>query len=399
MTTDAAVADVFRAEVGALTASLVRVLGDFEVAEEIVQDALLVALERWPSEGIPERPGAWLMTVARRLALNRLARDRRYREKLRLLAATPADEPDDRLRLIFTCCHPALSREAQVALTLRTVCGLTTAAIARALVSSEAAIAQRIVRARRKIVAAGIPYRIPRDADLDSRLREVLDVLYLMYNEGYLATAGDAPQRRDLAAEATWLVQLVCRLLPAAPEPLGLAALMSLHTARSRARFDAADHLVLLRDQDRSGWDGELIARGVAMIEQAASLKKVGPYQLEAAIAACHMEAPSIEATDWAQIVALYDLLLTVAPSPVVRLNRALALRELVGDAAALLAIEPLADDLGGYHLFHAARGELLGDLGRRDEARDATERALALTRNPAERALLRGRLRRVEEP
>lgn len=394
---DSAVADVFREEAGSLTASLVRVLGDFEVAEEIVQDALLVALERWPAEGIPRRPGAWLYTVARRLALNRLARDRRYAEKLAMLAATPPGESDDRLRLIFTCCHPALSREAQLALTLRAVCGLTTAEIARALVSSEAAMAQRIVRARRKIVAAGIPYAVPPADRLDERLREVLDVLYLMYNEGYLATSGESPQRRDLAAEATWLVGLVCRLLPADPEPLGLAALMAFHTARASARFDAQSNLVLLRDQDRSLWDRELVAQAVAMLERAASFKRVGPYQIEAAMAACHMDALSFETTDWAQIVALYDLLLTIAPSPVVRLNRSLALRELRGTEAALAAIEPLAGELGGYHLFHAARGELLGDLGRRDEARAATARALALTGNPAERALLESRLRAME--
>src|SRR5215471_12374151 len=251
-----ALTTVFREEAGRLTAALVRILGDFDVAEEIVQDALLVALERWPVDGIPDRPGAWLLTVARRRAINQLSRDARYRSKLAQLELPISREPDDRLRLMFTCCHPALSRTAQVALTLRAVCGLTTAQIAHAFLTSESAVAQRIVRARRKIVTAQIPYRMPNDDELGERLREVLSVLYLMFNEGYLASSGTAPTRRDLAEDAAWLAALVVRLLPGEPEPLGLLALMRLHLARADARFTPAGELILLPNQDRSRWDG-----------------------------------------------------------------------------------------------------------------------------------------------
>ena len=390
---EGAVSLVFREEAGRLTASLTRILGDFGVAEEIVQDALLIGLERWPRDGIPNRPGAWLWTVARRLAINRLHRDARYRERLALLRDPAPVEPDERLRLIFTCCHPALGREAQIALTLRAVCGLTTAEIARAFVASEAAVAQRLVRARRKIAQAGIPYRVPSDEDFAARLNEALAVLYLMFNEGHLATTGEAPTRRDLADDAAWLSALLCRLLPAQPEPLGLLALMRLHLARAGGRFDSTGDLVLLRDQDRGRWDRAMIAEAVRMIERAGAMRRVGPYQIEAAIAALHAEAPSYAATDWAQIVALYDLLLTLAPSPVGRLNRAIALRQIAGPAAALEEVDRLARPLDGYHLFHAARGELLTELGRADEGRTANLRALTLTANLSERALLRGRL------
>ena len=389
-----AVAEVFRAEAGHLTTSLVRILGDFDLAEEIVQDTLLIALERWPVEGIPRRPGAWLHTVARRLAINRLHRDARYRDKLALLAAPSGRrEPDDRLRLIFTCCHPALGREAQVALTLRAVGGLTTTEIAHALVMSEAAVAQRIVRARRKIVQAGIPYQVPSDDVIPERLNEVLTVLYLVFNEGHLASGGATPMRRDLVDDAIWLTQLVCRLLPREPEPMGLLALMKLHSARAASRFDSAGNLVLLRDQDRSLWDGRMIADAIGLIEGAAALRRPGPFQLEAAIAACHAEAVSFDSTDWPQILALYDMLLGLAPSAVARLNRAIALRMVRGPEAALAEVDRLARELDGYYLFHATRGELLSELGSREQARAAQLRALELTDNVAERSLLARRL------
>ena len=370
-----------------------RILGDFDVAEEIVQDALLVALERWPIDGIPERPGAWLLTVARRRALNQLSRDARYRAKLDQLEQPVPREPDDRLRLMFTCCHPALSRAAQVALTLRAICGFTTAEIAHAFLASEAAVAQRLVRARRKIVAANIPYRMPTDDEWGERLGEVLAVLYLMFNEGYLASSGAAPTRRDLAEDAAWLTALVARFLPGEPEPLGLLALMRLHLARAEARFTDAGDLVLLPDQDRSRWDRSMIAEAVALIEQAAALGPPGPYQVEAAIVACHAETECWAATDWRQIVLLYDLLLQMTPSPVVRLNRAVALRQVEGPEAALAEVNALAGDLENYHLFHAIRSELLQELSEREQARASALRALELTQNRAEQSLLARRL------
>jgi RNA polymerase sigma factor (sigma-70 family) len=390
--THAALSAVFREEAGRLVGALLRLLGNFEVAEEMVQEALLAALERWPVEGIPARPGAWLMTVARHRALDQLRRDARYRDKLATLEQPVVQEPDDRLRLMFTCCHPALSRESQVSLTLRAVCGFTTAEIAHAFLASEAAVARRIVRARQKIVQAGIPYRVPRDEELDERLSEVLAVLYLMFNEGYLTSGGSVPTRRDLAEEAAWLTTFITRLYPREPEPLGLLALMQLHLARAEARFDQSGTLILLREQDRSHWDQRSIAEAVALIERAAALKHPGPYQVQAALAACHAEAASWEATDWPQILALYDLLLHMTPSPIVRLNRAVALRYVSGPEAALAEVEPLVQDLEGYHLFHAIRGELLLELGQREQARAAELRALGLTDNQAERSLLQRR-------
>jgi RNA polymerase sigma-70 factor (ECF subfamily) len=380
-----------------LTAALVRTLGDFDLAEELVQEALLEAIEHWPREGIPEKPGAWLLTTARRKAVDQLRRQARFRDKLaELQGALMRDdtaEGDDRLRLIFTCCHPALSREAQVALTLRAVAGLTTAEIARAFITSEATIAQRIVRAKRKIVDANIPYRVPSEADIGERLEEVLAVLYLMFNEGYLATAGERGSRRDLAEDAAWLAGLMVRLMPEEPEALGLLALMRLHLARADSRFDEHGDLVLLEDQDRSRWDQQRIASAMVVLSRAAALPRSGPYQLQAAIAACHAEARSWAETDWRQIVALYDVLLELMPSPVVRLNRAIARRYLDGAAAALPEVDALGEALDDYYLFHATRAELLRDLGRETEARAALTRALDLTTNPAERALLRKRL------
>jgi predicted RNA polymerase sigma factor len=385
--------EVFREEVGRLTAALVQILGDFAVAEEIVQDALLVALERWPIDGIPDRPGAWLLTVARRRALNQLSRDARYRAKLAQLEQPGPQEPDDRVRLMFACCHPALSQAAQIALTLQAVCGFTTAEIAHAFLASETAVAQRIVRARRKIVAAHIPYRMPTDDDMGERLREVLAVLYLMFTEGYLASSGSAPTRRDLAEDAAWLAALVTRHLFGEPEPLGLLALMRLHLARSKARFTTTGELILLQDQDRMLWDRSMIAEGIALIEQAAALGRPGPYQVEAAIVACHAEAASWEVTDWRQIVLLYDLLLQMRPSPVVRLNRAVTLRQVVGPEGALAQVNALAGDLENYHLFHAIRGELLLELSKHEQARASALRALELTHNPAEQSLLARRV------
>lgn len=370
-----------------------RVLGDFDLAEEIVQDALLVALERWPTSGVPNNPGAWLLTVARNRALDQLRRDALYRDKLMQLQSPVTQEPDDRLRLIFTCCHPALSRDAQVALTLRTVCGLTVAEIARGFLTTEGAIAKRLVRAKRKIVDAGIPYRVPAADDLEARLGEVLGVLYLMFNEGYLATAGGVAARRDIADDAAWLAALLVELLPGEPEPLGLLALMRLHLARASARFDLAGDIVVLEEQDRSRWDRAQIAAAVALLAQAASRLRPGPYQVQAAIVACHAQAQSWVATDWLQIVALYDLLLRLTPSPVVRLNRAVALRHVTSVEFALAEVDALATELHGYALFHAVRADLLHASGQPELARSALEQALILTANEPERRLLQRRL------
>ena len=381
-----------------MTAALVRMLGDFELAEEVVQDSLVAALQKWPEQGIPDKPGAWLMTAARRRAIDILRRDRRYREKLALLersglAPEPA-EADDRLRLIFTCCHPALSPEAQVALTLRAVVGFTTPEIASAFLVSEATVAQRIVRAKRKIVEAGIPYRVPEGDELAGRLDGVLSVLYLMFNEGYLSRGAEVAMRRDLADDALWLTGLVGTLMPDQPEVLGLLALIKLNLARSAARFDAAGEIVLLPDQDRGLWDHASIADAIALLDRAGAMKSTGPYQVQAAIAALHSEARSWEETDWHQIVLLYDALVRMADSPVVRLNRAVALGQFAGPQVALGEVNDLAIALGGYHLFHSTRAELLDQLGERALAHEARQRALELCQNPAERSLLERKLR-----
>jgi len=394
------IADVFRDEAGRLTATLMRLLGDFDLAEDLVQDALIAALEHWPTEGIPRRPGAWLLTTARRKAVDRWRREARYRERVPLLDAAPLPptvqeevEADDRLRLLFICCHPALAREAQIALTLRAVLGLTTAEIARAFLATEATVAQRIVRAKRKIVETGIPYRLPRSDELPARLHEVLTALYVLFNEGYLSGGERAAARHDLVRDAAWLVGLVTRLLPEQPEALGLLALIRLHRARAAARFDEAGHLVLLRDQDRRLWDHAEIVAAAALVEAALRQRAPGPYQVQAAIAACHAAAACWDATDWPQILALYGVLSGLAPSPIVALNRAIALRYVAGPEAALAEVETLHGALHGYHLYHATRAELLGALGRTDAAQSANRRALALTANPAERALLTQRL------
>ena len=389
-----ALAEVFRDEAGRLTAALVRGLGDFDLAEELVQDSLLVALEHWPREGVPDRPGAWLMTTARRLAVDRWRRQQRYQEKLALLLAAEPDVPevDDRLRLIFMCCHPAINREAQLALTLRAVAGLTTPEIARAFVTSEATVAQRIVRAKRKIVDAQIPYRVPAPEDLTARLGEVLVVLYLIFNEGYLATS-DQPSRPVLTDEAEALASMLTTLVPSEPEAIGLLALIRFHRARAAARFDRAGALVLLTDQNRNLWDREAIAGARRLLDRALALGRPGPYQVQGLIAATHAAAKSWEETDWPRIAGLYELLERFWPSPVVRLNRAIAINHVEGAAAALADLNSLAAELDGYYLYHATRAELLRKLDRTVEARSADVRALALTTNPAERDLLERRL------
>ena len=397
--TGAAVAAVFREEAGRLTAALVRALGDFDLAEEVVQDSLVTALEKWPEQGIPDKPGAWLMTTARRRAIDILRRGKRHQEKVALLErSTMGPEPaeaDDRLRLIFTCCHPALSQEAQVALTLRAVVGFTTSEIASAFLLAEATVAQRIVRAKRKIVDARIPYRMPEGNELAGRLDGVLSVLYLMFNEGYLSRGALAAMRRDVAEDAVWLASLVAQLMPDQAEVIGLLALMKLNLARSRARFDESGEMVLLPDQDRGLWDHVAIAEAIALLERAGSMRATGPYQLQAAIAAIHSESNSWEDTDWHQIVLLYDALLRLSDSPVVRLNRAVALSHFAGNEAALGEVNDLAISLADYHLFHSTRAELLDRIGEPALARKARLRALELCQNPAERSLLQRKLER----
>jgi RNA polymerase sigma factor (sigma-70 family) len=388
----AQLARVVRQHAGQLAASLLRVTGDFATAEDLVQDAVVAALQHWPVEGIPQRPDAWLFTVARRRGLDVLRRQDNYRAKLAQLRWPVRPDPDERLRLIFTCCHPALPRQAQIALTLRVVCGLTTAQIARAFLVPETTVAQRITRAKRKITDAGIPYRMPANDELGARLAEVLAVIYLLCNEGYLSTAEQA-QSRDLVDDAEWLASLLHQLMPTEPEVAGLLALIRLHRARAAARFDPGGGLVLLQHQDRSLWDREAIADATRLLARAAKQQRPGPYQLQAAIVACHAEAERFQDTDWEQIVLLYDMLLALAPSPVTRLHRAIALRYTAGPDAAMRELDALAGALDRYHLYHATRAELLREFGDPDQARAADRLALELTANPAEQAVLQQRI------
>jgi RNA polymerase sigma factor (sigma-70 family) len=388
----AELARVVREHAGRLATALMHLTGDFATAEDLVQDAVLAAMEHWSVEGIPDRPDAWLFTVARRRGLDVLRRRDNYRTKLAQLQWPVQPDPDEQLRLIFTCCHPALPRPAQIALTLRVVCGLTTAQIARAFLVHESAVARRITRAKQKITDAGIPYRIPNDDELGGRLAQVLTVIYLLFNEGYLSTA-DRAQSRDLVDDAEWLASLLHRLMPTEPEVAGLLALIRLHRARAAARFEPDGALVQLQHQDRSRWDRQAIAGASRLLIRAGLQQRPGPYQLQAAIVACHAEAERWQDTDWEQIVVLYDMLLHLAPSPVTRLHRAIALRYVKGPKAAMAELDTLAGDLDGYHLYHATRAELLRELSHPGQARAADLRALELTANPAEQAVLQQRL------
>ena len=382
---------------------LIRILGDFDLAEDAVQEAFAVALERWPRDGLPDNPAAWIVRTARNKAIDRLRRERRYEEKLRELEALAApgvesdsDDmtsiPDDRLRLFFTCCHPALAVEARVALTLRTLGGLSTGEVARAFLVSERTMAQRLVRAKRKIRAARIPYLVPEDHELPDRMRSVLTALYLIFNEGYLAASGDTLVRRELCDEAIRLARVLVELMPDESDAIGLLALMLLHHSRRDARLDERGGLVLLEEQDRSLWRRDEIAEGTALARRSGAL---GPYGLQAAIAAEHALAPSARAVNWPAIAALYGRLAEVSPSPIVELNRAVAVAMAEGPERGLELVEALSDatELRRYHLFYSARADLLRRLGRGEDAAEAYRRARDLAENPVERAFLERRL------
>jgi RNA polymerase sigma-70 factor (ECF subfamily) len=397
---------VYRTESRRVLATLIRLLGDFDLAEEGLHDAFTAAVERWPRDGVPANPRAWLVSAGRFRAIDALRRRARFdasqaqiaeRLESELRAAAEREEPeveDDRLRLVFTCCHPALPPDARVALTLREVCGLTTEEIARAYLTSPPTLAQRIVRAKAKIRDAGIPYRVPSRAELPDRLDAVLQVVYLVFNEAYSATSGEWVTRPDLSGEAIRLGRLLLELLPE-PEVMGLVALMLLHESRRAARSAPDGELVLLGDQDRARWDRGLIAEGSALVRRALASRRFGPYTLQAAIAAVHAEAADAAATDWAQIVGLYDVLARAEPSPVVELNRAVAVAMRDGPEAGLGAVDAILGrgDLADYHLAHSARADLCRRLGRTAEARSAYRRALELTRQEPERRFLQRRL------
>ncbi len=401
----AGVEAIFRAEHGRVLAALISQFGDFDLAEDALSDALVQALERWAATGVPRNPGAWLLTVARRRAIDRLRRAAHTPDTgvdLDTLPAEPEPDmddsfsdsiPDERLKLMFVCCHPTLVLEAQVALTLHTLGGLRTEEVARAFLVSESTMAQRLARARQKIRVAGIPYRVPPADQLPQRLDALLAVIYLIFNEGYVATQGDTLTRRALCAEAIRLGRIVVSLLPGSAEAHGLLALMLLHDARRATRLDAAGELVLLADQDRAQWDQAKIAEGTAVLDAALVLAAPGPYQVQAAISALHAAAPTAAATDWPQIVLLYNTLAVMTPSMVVEVNRAVAVAMAQGAPAGLQRLLRLADEADGFYPYHAARADLLRRTGQREAAADAYARALALCGNRAERAYLQRRL------
>jgi RNA polymerase sigma-70 factor, ECF subfamily len=390
----AAVERVFREEYGRLIASLVRRFGDIDLAEEAAGEALVVALEKWPTSGVPPNPGGWLTTTAGNRAIDRIRREKQRDAKHRAALMSFDDTPhqptgpveDDRLRLLFTCCHPALAPEARIALTLRLLGGLTVAEVARAFLVPETTMAQRITRAKKKIAAANVPYRVPEVADLPERLRGVLTVLFLVFNEGYLATGDGDPVRAELTAEAIRLTRILRQLLPGEPEVTGLLGLMVLIEARRESRVRNGQ-LVPLGEQDRAGWDHALVAEGHSLVRECLGINRPGRYQILAAINAVHTDAPAASDTDWSQVVALYDQLTRLDPSPIVALNRAVAVAELDGPELALALVDRLP--LTGYHAWHAARADLLRRLGRSAEAKDAYGAAMAVTQNSAERAYL----------